>query len=219
MGFLAVHRRWGTVSGTPQLGASLPWAVNAGITCQVPWKIRSCSSHSTIARTIGSLAFGILLVGHLAGPHPSGGTPQMRVSVAAPEHGDHLDRLHTSAVAGGGVPLLGPGQLPVSVGSAVAILANMLVDRAIAAQERRVGLLEDPPHHRINQAHGAAENIDAFRPLAGTFIGAGAKIGQMAEDVRRPGRQILSHATIMHPALSLQAAAESRQVDPRSARR
>ena len=26
------------------------WLVNAGITCQVPWKMRSCSSHPTIAR-------------------------------------------------------------------------------------------------------------------------------------------------------------------------
>jgi len=53
----------------------------------------------------------------------------------------------------------------------------MLVDRAAAVQERLVRLLEDPPHHRIKQAHGTAEHLHAFRPLAGTFIGPGAKIG------------------------------------------
>src|SRR5215471_9072715 len=146
------------------------------------------------------LALGVPLVGHLAGPHPGGRAPQMRVSVAAPEHGDHLDRLNASAVAGGGVPLPGPGQLPVCVNSAVAILARMLVDRAAAAQERRVRLLQDPPYHRIKQAHGTAEHLHALRPLAGTLIGPGAKIVQMAEDVRRPGRQILGHASIMTPA-------------------
>jgi len=40
--------------GAPQLTASPSWPANAGITCQVPWKIRSCSSHSTIARRTGS---------------------------------------------------------------------------------------------------------------------------------------------------------------------
>jgi hypothetical protein len=87
----------------------------------------------------------------------------------------------------------------VCEGPAVAILASMLVDRATAAQEGHVGLLKDPPHHRIKQAHRAAENLHAFRPLAGTFIGPGAKIGQMAEDVYCPGRQILGHASIMPP--------------------
>ena len=66
---------------------------------------------------------------------------------------------------------------------------------AAAAEERRIRLLEDPPDHRIKQAHGAAEYLHAVRPLAGTFIGPGAKIGQMAEDVRRPRRQILSHGS------------------------
>jgi len=162
----------GAVSGTPQLAASLPWAVNAGISCQLPWKMRSCSSHSTIARTIGSWrsasCSSVTWQGHI----PSDGAAQVRVGVTAPENGDHLDRLNTSAVAGGGVPLLGPGQLPVGVGSSVAILAGPLVDRAAAAQEGRVGLLEDPPYHRIEQAHCAAEYLNAVRPRAGTFIGA-----------------------------------------------
>jgi len=73
-----------------------------------------------------------------------------------------------------------------------------------------VSLLEDPPHHRIEQAHGAAEDLDPVRPLAGALVGAGAKIAEMAEDVRRPGREILGHASIMPPA-----AATSRQAGPR----
>jgi hypothetical protein len=76
----------------------------------------------------------------------------------------------------------------------------MLVDRAAAAQERRVRLLKDPPYHRIKQAYGTAEHLHAFRPLVGAFIGPGTKIVQMAEDVGRPGRQILGHASIMTPA-------------------
>jgi hypothetical protein len=47
---------------------------------------------------------------------------------------------------------------------------------------------------------GQAEHLHAFRPLAGAFIGPGAKIGQMAEDVRRSGRQIPGDASIMPPA-------------------
>ena len=148
------------------------------------------------------LAFGVGRVGHLAGPHPGDRATQVRVGVAAPEHGDHLDRLNASAAAGGGVALLGPGQLPVCVGSAIAIVASPVVDRATAAQEGHVRLLEDPPHHGIKQAHGVAEYLDAFGPLAGAFVGPGAKIAEMAEDVRRPGREILGHAPIMPPALA-----------------
>src|SRR5229473_3142745 len=55
--------------------------------------------------------------------------------------------------------LAGPGQLPVCVGSAIAIVTGPVVDRATAAQEDRVRLLEDPPHNRIKQAHGAAEYL------------------------------------------------------------
>jgi hypothetical protein len=47
----------------------------------------------------------------------------------------------------------------------------MLVDRAAAVQEGHVCLLEDPPHNRIKQAHGATERLYPFRPLAGAFIG------------------------------------------------
>jgi hypothetical protein len=98
----------------------------------------------------------------------------------------------------------------VCVGSAVAVLTSVVVDRASAAQEDRVGMLEDPPHHRIQQAHRAAEDLDPFRPLPGAFVGPGAKIAEMAEDVRRPRREILGHASIMPPA-----AAKSRQAEPR----
>ena len=143
------------------------------------------------------LAFGVLLVGHLAGPHPGDRATQMGVRVAAPEHGDHLDRLNAPAVAGRGAPLLWPRQLPVCVGSAIAVLASHVVDGATAAQEGRVGLLEDPPHNRIEQTHGAAEDAHAFRPLAGAFVGPGAKIAAMTEDVCRPGREILGHASII----------------------
>ena len=117
------------------------------------------------------LAFGVGRVRDLAGPHPCDRATQVRVGVAAAEHGDHLDRLNASAVPRSGVPLLGPGQLPVHVGSAIAILTGLVVDRATAAQEDRVRLLEDPPHNRIKQAQGAAEYLDPFRPLAGAFVG------------------------------------------------
>ena len=157
----------------------------------------------------GFLAFGVGSVGHLAGPHPGGRAAQMRVGGAAPEHGDYLDRLDASAMPGGGVSLLRPGQFPVGVGAAVAIFARMVVDGAAAAQEGRVCLVEDPPHHRVKQAHSTAEYLHAFRPLAGALVGPGAKIAQMAEDVRRPGRKILCHASIMPPD-----AAKSRQAEP-----
>src|SRR5262249_31830600 len=121
----------------------------------------------------------------------------MGVSGAAPEHGDHLDWLNAAAVTGGGMPLLWPRQLPVCVRSAIAVLARHVADRATAAQEGRIGLLEDPPHHRIEQAHGAAEDAHAFRPLAGAFVGPGAKIAEMTEDVCRPWREILGHASII----------------------
>lgn len=156
------------------------------------------------------LAFGVGRVGHLAGPHPGDRATQVRVGVAAAEHCDHLDRLNASAAARSGVALRGPGQLLVGVGAAVAIVPSPVMDRAAAAQEDRVRLLEDPPHDRIKQAHGAAEDLDPFRPLAGAFVGPGAKIRQMAEDVRRPWREIMGHASIMPPA-----AAKSRQVEPR----
>ncbi len=156
------------------------------------------------------LAFGVGRVGYLAGPHPGDRATQVRVGVAAAEHCDHLDWLNASAVARGSVPLLGPGQLPVCVGSAIAIVTGPVVDRATAAQEDRVRLLEDPPHNRIKQAHGAAEYLYPFRPLAGALVGPGAKIAEMAKGVRRPRREILRHASIMPPA-----AAKSRQVEPR----
>jgi hypothetical protein len=156
------------------------------------------------------LAFGVGRVDHLAGPHPGDRAAQVRVGAAAAEHRDHLDRLDASAVPRGGVPLLGPGQLPVGVGSAIAIIPGPVVDRAAAAQETRVRLVQDPPHDRIKQAHRAAEDLDPFRPGAGALVGPGAKIAQMAEDVRRPGREILGHASIMSPA-----AAKSRQAEPR----
>ena len=197
-------------SGACQVAASASWLVNAGITCQVPWKMRSCNSHSIIARRIGSCRSGVGRVAHLAGPHPGHRAAQVRVGAAAPEHRDHLDRLDAPAVPPGGVPLLGPRQLPVGVGPAVAILTGPVVDSAAAAQEDRVGLLEDPPHDWIEQAHGAAEDLDPVRPLPGAFVGPGAKIAQMPEDVRRPGREILGHAPIMPLA-----AAKSRQAEPR----
>ena len=40
------------------------------------------------------------------------------MGVAAPEHRDHLYRLNAPAVAYVGMPLLGPGQLPVCCGAA-----------------------------------------------------------------------------------------------------
>jgi hypothetical protein len=79
------------------------------------------------------LAIGVGCVGHLAGPHPGDRATQVRVGVAAAEHGDYLYRLNASTLAGGRVPLLGPGQFPVCVGSAIAIVSGPVVDRAAAA--------------------------------------------------------------------------------------
>ncbi len=118
------------------------------------------------------LAFRVSRVRDLAGPHPGDRATQVRVGVAAPEHSDHLNRLNAPAVAAGGVPLLRPRQLPVRVGSAIAIVAGPVVDRAIATQEGRVGLFEDPPHNGIKQAHGAAEDRYPVRPRAGAFVAA-----------------------------------------------
>jgi deoxyribonuclease V len=146
------------------------------------------------------LAFRIGRVGHLAGPHPSDRATQVRVGGAAPEHRDHLYRLNAPAVAARGVPLLGPRQLPVRVGSAIAIVAGPVVDRATATQEGRVGLVEDAPHDGIKQVHGAPEDRHPFRPLAGAFVAAGAKIAEMTENVRCSGREILGHPSIMRPA-------------------
>jgi hypothetical protein len=140
------------------------------------------------------------------------------MSGAAPEHGDYLDRLDASAVPGGGVSLLGPGQFPAGVGAAVAIFARVAVDGAGAAQEGRVYLVVDPPHHWVKQAHSAAEYLHAFRPPAGTLVGPGAKIAQMAEDVRHPGPELFRHASITPPAPGRQplAAAQPRQVEHRA---
>jgi hypothetical protein len=143
------------------------------------------------------LAFGVGRVGHLAGPHPGDRATQVRVRVATPEHGDHLHRLNASAVAGGGVPLLRPRQLPVCIHSAIAIIASPMVDRATAAQEGHVCLIKNPPHNRIKQANGAVEYLYAFRPLTGAFVGPAAKIADVAEDVCRPGREILGHASLI----------------------
>jgi hypothetical protein len=104
------------------------------------------------------LPFCVGRVGHLAGPHPGDGATQVRVGGATPEYRDHLYRLNAPAVAARGVPLLGPRQLPVRVGSAIAIVAGPLVDRASATQEGRVGLFEDAPHNGIKQAHGPPED-------------------------------------------------------------
>jgi len=79
----------------------------------------------------------------------------------------------------------------VCVGPAIAILARLVVDRAAAAQERRVRLLEDPPHHRIKQARRLAEDAHPVRPLHSALIRPGAKIAEMPEDIGCPGRQIL----------------------------
>jgi deoxyribonuclease V len=88
----------------------------------------------------------------------------------------------------------------VRVRSAIAIVAGPVVDRAAAAQEGHVGLFEDPPHDGIEQAHSAAEDRYPFRPRPGAFVAAGAKIGEMTEDIRCSGREILGHPSIMRPA-------------------
>ena len=115
------------------------------------------------------LALGVGLVDDLAGPHPGHCATQMRVGVAAPEHGDHLNRLHPPG-ARRGVPLLRPGQLPVRERPAVAVVTGVQVDGAAAAQEDRVRLVENSPHDGIKQRDGAAEDLDPLGPLAGPLI-------------------------------------------------
>lgn len=54
------------------------------------------------------LALGVRLINHLARPHSGHGATEMRVSRAAPEHGDQLNWLNTATVAAGGMPLVRP---------------------------------------------------------------------------------------------------------------
>lgn len=56
------------------------------------------------------------------------------------------------------------------VGSTVAILADPVVDAATAGKEHRVCFVQDPPHDRIEQAHGTPEDPYPFRPLTGALI-------------------------------------------------
>ncbi len=120
----------------------------------------------------------------------------MRVGVAAPEHGDHLNGLHPPG-ARCGVSLLRPGQLPVRERPAVAVVTGVEMDGAAAAQEDRVRLVKDPPHDRIQQANGAAEDRDPLGPCAGSLVCPRPKVLQVAGDVRGTGWQILGHAPII----------------------
>ena len=78
--------------------------------------------------------------------------------------------------------------------------ARPVVHRATAAQEDRIRLLEDPPHHRIKQGHGLAKDAHPVRPRGSAFVGPVRRSLRWRKmSVARGGRSWLMHPSSARP--------------------